>query len=292
MKRLTSIFIVFILVILSSCGSSTEKEKKRYDDVVQKFSDGSYIQYKGGDEYEHFLFDNFSIRWLGSKYVKIKPVNVISVLADSENCYIYRYAFDKNGYIAVHKIDLLYDWVDEEQLLEYEQRIINGQTEYVLKDELLLYSEKNDESIVFESLKELEDYCNGNSIQLSDWYFCRPFGSKTGEKHELINGYSLFYYPFGIQAIQFNDEDVFYGYINDCEIKNTFVSFRLTVCDFNTDAEFPKQVNNGLNIDKQTFGKIRFINNRLCKVYYDKYIVLNTVTGEYAEINRKRQFSN
>ena len=190
MKKKTKIIIIVsvtaavIAAIVGAVLLINHELKKSYEPYSYSLADGSTVKSEGGNEVYHTLFDEYTIsstvRDYFSNSLSKRHYNGISyeeTYITAKWCYIEKYAFEKNGYIAY------YCYVpaeDEEQSGENTDNIRTVKLfdkDFKISDMYAgLYDCNNEKEMRFDTFEELLKYAEDNSINLGTVYKITRFG--------------------------------------------------------------------------------------------------------------------
>ena len=236
----------------------------------------------GAADYREELFDNYVFVRFSSETHSIMCFEEEQKEIFSET--IYKYAYDKNQqYIVVHLMS--FKPLQDNKVVLYE-RLYNGEMEKVYYDKFLAYDCQEGVYHEFYSNFDLNVFLNENNIKINNWYYPSAGSSIKSEKKKLLGDFFVSNIRSNYSAISHNDDEIIYGFITDIKIDENqkTIEFRLRQKLYQYDEEVIGTVNIGLSeLSQEPIGKFRqsFLNYE--DVYYDKVIVLDTVTGEYFE---------
>lgn len=240
--------------------------------------------YKSGREIpvsESKLFDRYSIH---------RSSNIFCEIYDNKETvdrgWIYKYAYDSEKKIIAYRRltgddTEIYNPTELDGVLYL--RKYAGREYAITKDELILYNCNTKASVEFADDAELKDYCNKKEITLCPWYY--PAGNCFVEETRtpLAGDYSLKSWIYGYSSIMCGEKELLFGYITDLNVNNNILTLRLRQ---------PWQQFSAEQVDAN--GMLSPLSNKLKglyktgtleyeKIYYDKTIIIDTVSGTISE---------
>lgn len=186
MSKKTKIIITAVVLIAAAVGAILFVHfslKQDYSQHSQKFADGSAAE-SDGSQAVHTLFDEYAVTnsvrdYFGDAVCKrhFNGISYDETYITEKWCYIERYAFDKNGYIAYY----CYVPAEDEDLTgENAANIKTAELfdkEFKVKDMYAgLYDCNNEKEMRFDTFDELLKYAKDNSINLGTNYKISRFG--------------------------------------------------------------------------------------------------------------------
>lgn len=181
MKKIIITAILLLSVITGSIMFLNSYTKKDYS---HKFDDGSTVEGDGHMTVIHTLFDEYAVcnevrDYFGNTVCKrhFNGITYDETYITGKWCYIEKYAFDKNGYIAYY----CYVPADDEnttgEIKEDIKTVTLFDKEFKISDMYAgLYDCKNEKEMRFDTFDEILEYAENNSINLGTVYKISRFG--------------------------------------------------------------------------------------------------------------------
>lgn len=268
LKYIKYLFVVFVLILFTffACG---KKEERPWDIPVEPLGRG---------DYSHTLFG-------GCEFVRTSALRGIitdnGVSLTESDGYIFKYAHDDSRYIAYHSMQLLSDSKGDYT------RTLNGDVYGITNDNFCLYDYAENKTYEFADAEELNKYCFENSISLGNWFYPSAFSSIEGKQTKLTGKYSFEDIgKYRGQSVLKNGVPVFLGYIENLNKYGKFIVFNLKIAKTDFDIELIGYSNNGLSpMSEEKLGSYRADWGLTFPVYYDKYIVINSLTDAVNEFD-------
>lgn len=200
-----------------------------------------------------------------------------------KNQLVFRFAYDNQGYVAYHWNELDFDIVDESDL-----RNVNNVTYEIKNDFFTVYDISNEIYNDFKTHADFLVFCKKNQLNF-EWSYSNGFKIKELAVTEgkdiwrvcAFDSESLCGYVLK------NDEVVYEGYIDDVDLQDGVLSFRLQV-PHKSKLEFNQLTFDGLNVRfDETVGKKKISALLLYEdIYYDEYIYIDTQNSVVTVENR------
>lgn len=265
LKSISVCLIAFVLLAFSAC----KQEERPWDITADPLGRG---------DYSHALFSGLEFNRISALHGNITYND--TMLSDYD-AYIFKYAHDDGRYIVYRSMQLLTDGAGDYT------RTLNGDTYGITNDKFCLFDFKKHKTYEFADAEELNKYCFENSISLGNWFYPSAFSSIEGKQTKLTGKYS--FEDFGKyrgQSVLKNGVPVFSGYIDNLNKYGKFIVFNLKIAKTDFDIEFMEQANKGLSpMSEEKLGSYRADWGLSFPVYYDKYIVIDSLTDAVNEFD-------
>lgn len=264
-KCLSVSLIALVLLSFSAC----KQEERPWDIAADPLGRG---------DYSHALFSGCEFTRTSALHSNITYND--TVLSDID-AYIFKYAHDDGRYIAYRSMQLLTDGAGDYT------RTLNGDTYGITNDKFCLYDYTENKTYEFADAEELNKYCFENSISLGNWFYPSAFSSIEGKQTKLTGKYSFEDLgKYRGQSVLKNGVPVFSGYIENLNKYGKFIVFNLKIAKTDFDIEFMEQANKGLSLmTEEKLGSYRADWGLTFPIYYDKYIVIDSLTDAVNEFD-------
>lgn len=194
--------------------------------------------------------------------------------------YFRKYAFDPSGYIAYHYLD------NGGSNSSVEDALYEWDNYYIFEDCAVLYDCNTDTEHRFETMQELYTYCEDNGIDLGDWYYPSGYSSLPEEKILEVGDWTIASNLNDYCVVKNGDTDLFSGEIDKYFYTDRYFAFHLQFVEYGDYdiAENPViKYNNETVVDK----KFKNLLYWFLDVYLDKYVFVDTETGNYSIFDDK-----
>ena len=241
------------------------------DEKIVEFQDGSVLERMGGPTYEHrladkFIFDRSDSPFECSIYTQADHSDITDEYPYNR---VFKYSFSPEGYIAYRILSRQYTPETDEPIL-YE---FDGDN--ILSDKNVLYNSNTDTRIEFESMTELVDYCEENSIELGVWYYPVRYSTvpeydylEIGDWDLRISGADWY------QTVYHDNRMLFAGTIDKFFVSDRYFAFHFVLregYEYEIEENPVIEFNPDIVIGKKLFAD----------VYSDSYVFVDTETDEY-----------
>lgn len=232
-------------------------------------------------ENEATLFDQYNIHRSNNLFCEIFDNN-----ETVDTGWIYKYAYDSEQKVIAYR-RLTGDDVEMYNPAELDGvlylRKYAGREYAITNDELILYDCKTGASVEFADDAKLKDYCNKKEIALCPWYY--PAGNCFSQeiRTPLTDDYSLKSWIYGYSSIMYGEKELLFGFITDVKINNNIITLRLRQPEQQFSAE-QVEANSMLSpLNNKPKGLYKTGTLEYEKIYYDKIIIIDTVSGTISE---------
>lgn len=250
------------------------------EDKYVYFDDGSVLERHGGPTYTHFLFDDYELVRVDSRFESYL-YNKSTCDSITDQGYIVRYSFDPSGYIAYRYLENDYD---AQTLYEWDGYSVSA-------DITALYNCKTGETTEFESVNELNRYCDEKGIETGEWYYPVGYSSLTAETILELNNWTVKSNVLDYCVVSNGNEELFSGEIDKYFYEDGYFGFHFQFVQY---GDYGIAQNPVITYTEDTVvGKeYKGLGYFFVDVYVDCYVFVDTSTGEYKIFDIEKQIEN